>query len=165
VQVPLKLTRLERLTFRLFVAWLPAGPRLFAERGIREARAALKRAMPFMLCGDCLAPWLRDGDVLCVTTEIEPQPGDLVLTTMAYRRPHMIGEGSIRYERAVKQLAERDGALWLACADGAVPAEGHEIEGTVVCAWTRGRLFPRLWRMAFAACSRHSVAGADAHRA
>jgi len=151
VQVPLKLTRLERLTFRLFIAWLPAGWRLFAERGIGEARAALKRAMPFMLCGDCLAPWLRDGDALCVTTEIEPQPGDLVLTTMAYRRPNMIGEGSIRYERAVKQLAERDGALWLACADGAVPAEGHEIEGTVVCAWTRGRLFPRLWRMAFAA--------------
>ena len=79
MQVPLKLTRLERLTFRLFIAWLPAGWRLFAERGIGEARAALKRAMPFMLCGDCLAPWLRDGDALCVTTEIEPQPGDLVL--------------------------------------------------------------------------------------
>jgi hypothetical protein len=96
-------------------------------------------AIPLLGQGDCLAPWLVEGDVAWYDPTIEPLNGDLVAVMMEYRR--LSGGGDRVRLIAVKQLQISGSRRFLVCNQGCVMTDNVEMLGTVT-AWRR----PGWWR-------------------
>lgn len=88
--------------------------------------------------GNCLAPFLKTGDFICVDPERSAVPGDLVEVAMRYQSAQRFTTFGAHspppiVRQSVKQL-QRDaaGELHLCSAEGSVPARHHEIVGVVM---------------------------------
>lgn len=103
----------------------------------------------YRIHGDCLRPFLLPDDMVMVDTSLDPCDGELVLVNMRFKRALSVtgcvsvgGGVTYQYKHALKQLVTIDDVPHLACATGAVRADGHEILGVVVATRRRG------WRRA-----------------
>jgi hypothetical protein len=123
---------------RIRVPWLFVRGR----RRIRSLAAAVNDGR--VIAGDCLRPWIVDGDLVWFDRTVDPQDGDVVVASMLYRRfgCNLLGAlQEIQRRDAVKQLRIVAGEKFLCAVDGAVNADAHEILGPVI-AWHR----PGWWR-------------------
>ncbi|MGQ0430118.1 MAG: S24 family peptidase [Gammaproteobacteria bacterium] len=102
--------------------------------------------------GDCLSPYLNDGDVVWFDRTLEPRDGDLVLARIWYARETTVQSWQER--EAVKQLRFVDGRPFLVCNEGRLPADEIEILGPVT-AWYR----PGWWKRPSVRTMRSPAAG------
>ncbi|MGQ0429645.1 MAG: hypothetical protein ACT4UQ_06920 [Gammaproteobacteria bacterium] len=100
-------------------------------RSTAEARGVL---------GDCLSPYLNDGDVVWFDRTLKPQDGDLVLARIWYEC-ETTGLPSWQERDAIKVFRVLAGRPFLVCNEGRLPADEIEVLGPVT-AWYR----PGRWR-------------------
>lgn len=114
-------------------------PRLYIPT-VLHWKSSGRKLEQFALEGDCLRPWILEGDVVIVDRGLRPRDGDLVLVDMQYEAegdsPWGHGVPWIRRHHSVKVWRAGE----LVCADGSVPCEPyHEVIGTVCSVLRRAR--------------------------
>lgn len=98
-------------------------------------------AEPTLLEGNCLTPFLIDGDVVLFDRTLRPADGDVVVAKLWYEFREDPARPRYALHLSVKQLRAVAGRLYLVCGDGYLAADEVEILGPVV-GWHR----PGWWR-------------------
>lgn len=103
---------------------------------------------PIVGKGDCLSPWISDGDCMWIDATLVPRDGDLVAATMKVRITEpaksdtamVLGQGG-RFETrpVVKLYRETPAGAYLVCNDGWYRIGQHRVDGVVVAVWQRLR--------------------------
>lgn len=107
-------------------------------------------ATMLLVRGECLRPWLLEGDVVWFDATLEPRIGDLVACRLKYRCKEGPMRGKAVELTAIKQLVKVGERLGLAAVEDVIDARDAEILGPITATHRRGWWRrPAMRRLAF----------------